>query len=381
MKKIIYYTSPPLLDYSIEEIKNLSQEIQINLVILVSPRLSRSSIFLTRSNELCPGIYDLDELSEELINFSLFKKYLNNCNDVKIIYFPTSKIALSKFYFRIFELIKKENFRIHHFDDISGLGLPILLRFWRKKIVLNVHDPVRHSGEKNLINYLVKRTSFLFTDCFVVFSKYSLKLFHRNFGYNHYIIQLNLLPYNFYYLSSLPMEIKDRLDNRINFLFFGRISPYKGIRELVLAFDDISKKYDNIFLTIAGSGKIDDTINLKNSKIKVLNRHIEVKEIANIFVNSDVLICPYKDATQSGVLMTAQVFQLPHIVSNTGALPDDTLYPELIYSLDDQNGLVEKMEFFINNYNRFRVSTKLKSDLRFEENRVKLLNMYNSFLD
>ncbi len=46
------------------------------------------------------------------------------------------------------------------------------------------------------------------------------------------------------------------------------------------------------------------------------------ENLANLIFQSSVVVCPYVDATQSGVVMSAFAFKKPVIVTNVGGLPE-----------------------------------------------------------
>ena len=116
------------------------------------------------------------------------------------------------------------------------------------------------------------------------------------------------------------MEIEDK----INFLFFGRIEEYKGIDVLLDAYQKLENYYpQKTSLTIAGRGdiaKYQNKIN-KFESVYVLNRMILDSEISSLYAgNNIVTVLPYKDATQSGVIPTAQIFNSLIIASDVGAI-------------------------------------------------------------
>ena len=106
------------------------------------------------------------------------------------------------------------------------------------------------------------------------------------------------------------------LPNRY-FLFFGRITPYKGLSYFIEAAKTISKKYPKIKYVIAGSGKDPVLDTLKNDdRFVVLNRFITNEELAELIRNSHAIVCPYTTMSQSGIPQTTYVFNKPIIASN-----------------------------------------------------------------
>lgn len=109
-------------------------------------------------------------------------------------------------------------------------------------------------------------------------------------------------------------------------LFFGLIRPYKGLDVLIEAADKI--KTDVQFL-IAGEcyedwSKYSKLIEKsgKSDKFKVIGKFIPDDDLAVIFSASDVLVLPYKNATQSGVTATAIHYDLPIIATRVGDLSE-----------------------------------------------------------
>jgi glycosyltransferase involved in cell wall biosynthesis len=114
-------------------------------------------------------------------------------------------------------------------------------------------------------------------------------------------------------------------------LFFGFIRKYKGLDILLGAMKEIQKskvKNQNIKLLIAG--EFYDDPKLYNEQIDKLGIRdnlilhtdfIPDSEVKNYLCAADVVIQPYRNATQSGVTPLAYHFEVPMIVTNVGGLP------------------------------------------------------------
>jgi len=118
---------------------------------------------------------------------------------------------------------------------------------------------------------------------------------------------------------QLTLDVKKKI-----ILFFGLIRDYKGLDLLIEAM----KFLDNDFqLVIAGEcyGKFDLYQNLidkspAKDRIIIFNRYISDTEIPLFFSAADLLVLPYKSATQSGVIPVACHFELPVVVTDVGGL-------------------------------------------------------------
>ncbi len=109
-------------------------------------------------------------------------------------------------------------------------------------------------------------------------------------------------------------------------LFFGYIRKYKGLPYLINAMKDIVAKL-NVKLLIVGEFYEDEkpthdlisSLGLKDS-IHVISDYIPNEDVKYFFCASDVLVLPYIDATQSGIIQIAYYYDKPVIATNVGGL-------------------------------------------------------------
>lgn len=116
-------------------------------------------------------------------------------------------------------------------------------------------------------------------------------------------------------------------DDRIA-LFFGFVRHYKGLDLLLEAMAQPSIAASNIKLLIAGEFYEDEKpyleiIQKHNLKDRIIlrNHFIPDSEVAAYLCAADVVVQPYRSATQSGVTPLAYYFEKPMIVTNVGGLP------------------------------------------------------------
>jgi glycosyltransferase involved in cell wall biosynthesis len=108
-----------------------------------------------------------------------------------------------------------------------------------------------------------------------------------------------------------------------NILFFGRIQAYKGLRYLLLAAPQIAAAVPTARIIIAGQGEPVATATTPlppGVTFDVRNRFIPDDEAAALFAAADLLVLPYTEASQSGVLAIAATFALPVVASRVGEL-------------------------------------------------------------
>jgi glycosyltransferase involved in cell wall biosynthesis len=103
-------------------------------------------------------------------------------------------------------------------------------------------------------------------------------------------------------------------------LFFGLLRPYKGLDVLLRAWRDI----DDAELWIVGMPRMDLTRLLADAppSVRFVPRFIPDAELPGYFRRADLVVLPYLEADQSGVLFTALAFGKPLLLSDVGGFPE-----------------------------------------------------------
>jgi len=110
-------------------------------------------------------------------------------------------------------------------------------------------------------------------------------------------------------------------------LFFGLIRDYKGLDLMLDAWAKL--KQNGKKLIVAGEFYTDKTRYIQQIErlgigddVLLHDRFIRDEDVKYYFSAADVLVQPYKSATQSGVTQIAYQFEIPMIVTNVGGLPE-----------------------------------------------------------
>ena len=110
-------------------------------------------------------------------------------------------------------------------------------------------------------------------------------------------------------------------------LFFGLVRAYKGLDLLIDAFADERLRKNDVKLIVAGEFYDDEKPYLEQIKkhnledfIIVENQYISDDNVKYYFNVADIVVQPYKSATQSGVTQIAYHFEKPMLVTNVGGL-------------------------------------------------------------
>ncbi len=110
-------------------------------------------------------------------------------------------------------------------------------------------------------------------------------------------------------------------------LFFGLVRAYKGLDLLLDAFAQIKDQLPSLQLIIAGEfyeheDKYRSQIvaNKLSDRVILRNEFIPDADLRKYFGAADLIVQPYKSATQSGVTQVAFHFEKPMLVTNVGGL-------------------------------------------------------------
>ena len=110
-------------------------------------------------------------------------------------------------------------------------------------------------------------------------------------------------------------------------LFFGLVRAYKGLDLLLDAFGLVKDQLPELQLIIAGEFYEDEekyraqieSLGL-NERVIVRNEFVPDGDLRKYFGAADLIVQPYKTATQSGVTQVAFHFEKPMLVTNVGGL-------------------------------------------------------------
>lgn len=223
-----------------------------------------------------------------------------------------------------------------------------------------LHDAEPHSstarGETDYVNDIMKKA-----DNILILSKGYKELVREKYGLHE--DQVLYMRHGLMQYPKYAGEFSNNDAKKTNFLFFGRIDGYKGLHVLAAAYKKI-KHFEKISMTVAGNGDFreyeDDYNSLRN--VTIINRYIGDEEIARLFSKPNtVVVLPYLDATQSGVIGMAFNYECPIIASDTGGIKEQLFDGKagVLIKPGDVDDLYEKMMLFIIN-DQFYQNEKLK---------------------
>ena len=293
---------------------------------------------------LFPGKTQYDE-SGKTIKQAPNERLVNSINPFNWI-----KVAL---------LIKKENADLivfdwwHPFFSFCHFTISFLIKsYYKNKILFITENVISHEG--NAVDKILTKFGLSNASAFLALSEKvenDLKFVAKQ--RKVYRSELPIYDcYNFDEKKKLTNTKKDLgfdEDSKL-LLFFGYVRKYKGLDLLIDALAELIKKDNSYKLLVVGEFYDDEKYyqdkikSLKLDKsVKILNKFISNEEVAKYFEPADLVVLPYRSATQSGILNLAYGFLKPVLVTDVGGLAEfvDNGKTGYVIKPDSQKDLVD----------------------------------------
>ena len=163
------------------------------------------------------------------------------------------------------------------------------------------------------------------------------------------------------------------------FLFFGLVRAYKGLDLLIDAFADERLRKYPVKLIVAGEFYDDPKPYLEQVEkhdlkdlVIIKNQYISDDDVKYYFNAADMVVQPYKSATQSGVTQIAYHFKKPMLVTNVGGLGEIIPNGKVGYVVDPEpNAIADALVDFCEN-NRY---TAFVEGVKVEKQKYQWSNM------
>jgi glycosyltransferase involved in cell wall biosynthesis len=228
---------------------------------------------------------------------------------------------------KVLTIIRRWEPDIIHFLGENNIWLNLALPLLKgTPIVTTVHDVEFHPGDtdsQRIPRFFIN--SFIRQSDFIVVHGENLRAAAQE--------KLPVESVNLRVFPHIPLSYYKRLNDHKNIskpnheyykiLFFGRIFKYKGLQYLIDAAPSILEKVPHARFIVAGTGDAEMLSELKKlppETFEIRGRFIPNEEVALLFNEADLLVLPYVEASQSGVLMMATPFGLPVVVTDVGEM-------------------------------------------------------------
>lgn len=234
----------------------------------------------------------------------------------------------------------------------------LITHYLRKKsslpIVFICHNVLPH--EERFVDKIIARQVLSLATGVVVHAQSEAMKLKKLLPHKHF--EINPHPsYGVFQHNSMSLEeARKILDIPLQsnvILFFGFIRRYKGVDILLDAIGKINMPVETL---IVGEIWGNDNENLLarmqklslEGKVQLIDHYVPNEEVAKYFSAADVIVLPYRHASQSGVIQIAYSFNVPVIASRVDGLVDAVQHGKTGFLVppDDPDSLAETLEHF-----------------------------------
>lgn len=227
------------------------------------------------------------------------------------------------FVFRLIRLIRHFKPDLIHLQAGLVWELASVVWFRRVPVVLTIHDVSHHPTA----------TRFVFTPS--AFQKLAIRLsdaaiVHAEALKRQLIDGIGgLMKGRVFVMPHGPIVRYGTHGPRVNtgksLLFFGVIDKYKGLEYLVKAMMMVWERHPDATLTIAGRNVLGASVGElfrpdSRERVCLIERYVDDCDVAKLFSEADILVLPYIEGSQSGVLSLAISFSLPVVATRVGGI-------------------------------------------------------------
>jgi glycosyltransferase involved in cell wall biosynthesis len=186
------------------------------------------------------------------------------------------------------------------------------------RVLMAVHDALPHPGDSYPLWRRHFRLELAATDGILVMSDYVAEQMARVYRYPRERTFRMPLPSPAFGAPRRPRTAPTGRPWRL--MFFGRFRAYKGLSLLAEAYAALRGRFA-VTLRVVGEGDAAALGALAAlPDVTIERRWVPEREVAALFDGTDVLVLPYAEASQSGVLATAFALGVPTVATPVGGL-------------------------------------------------------------
>lgn len=264
---------------------------------------------------------------------SLIPKSIQNSENIVKRCFKALEGAINYFYLILYLLLHKVD--ILHFQWLPFLEICSIEKIFlhvikivspKTKIILTIHNLYPHNSSDVQKNAYKQRFGKVqrYIDNFILHLEVSRKEFCEDFSIDD--VRTSVIPHGIFVPKGITVKPHKR-GEKLNLIMYGNQSYYKGTDILVDALNLLPKDcQDKVHTVVVGKIAPDYYEPLKKK-----TEHLDVEWIPNFvpdevlynkIAESDVIVIPYREISQSGVLLLALCFKRSIIASDLSSFKE-----------------------------------------------------------
>lgn len=300
------------------------------------------------SRDISLDVIGSDEVDSPEMHTSLNLRFLNLWPAQRAGATPTSRLwRIVRYYLRLLRYSAVAKPRVFHilwnnkFQLIDRTLLMLCYKGFGKKVILTAHNinQGKRDSTDSFVNRITLKIQYRLADHIFVHTKKMKEELVENFGVSERAVTVIRHPLNNAFPDThlTSPDAKRRLglqDSEKAILFLGRIKPYKGLEHLLAAFQQLATSTAHYRLIIAGESQKANKAYLDEIRQRVAReldrgqiimrvQFIPDDEMELYLKAADVLVLPYNEIFQSGVLFLAYSFGLPVIATDIGSFREE----------------------------------------------------------
>lgn len=364
-----------LLEYYLDYNEKELNEIDVYTVKLSSSKYDKKKYKYTKFK-----IIDKTKMS-----FKIKRLLYGVLNKISRKYVPNAYIR------EVVKNLKREN-KINYYDRIIFENGQNFIPYFKaktktkSKIILHLHNDYLNKDTKNgkeiinNCNEIWAISNFIKNQVKEINSKkIRIEVLYNGIDTKNFTKELSENEQNI-------LKNKLNIKNEFVFLYTGRLMTEKGIKELIIAFNKINNKYNNLKLLIVGGTKNlteKDKYKLEISKLASDNKNIifigkvDNSEIYKYYKISNVQVVPSLCNEAFGlILLEGMASNLPIIATNSGAIPEVLGENDFYVS---KNNIIEELAEKMEEVLDYRLDEKEKNKYKLIISKFSLENYCNNF--
>ena len=151
---------------------------------------------------------------------------------------------------------------------------------------------------------------------------------------------------NFLDETVIQRSERNKTNNKYTITFLGRLVPLKKIDILIDAFKNLTRKYENLELIIAGEGQSEMSLRKQAKSLNILDKVIfcgHINDPFSILEKTDLVVIPSLTEGTSRTALEALYLGIPCIMRNTSGNNELITSNSMGLLFDDDNDLYLKM--------------------------------------
>jgi starch synthase len=325
-------------------------------------------------------------ITAETVDLSLFSERTK----IYCVPYPDRLLSSKSFRFdALMKYIRHIKPEIIHISVEHPWIIPSIFFLKLKKIPIvgTLHDVKAHHGDwSSFLRVLSLEFLKRFSDILIVHGN-NMKEDLINSGVSEN--KIKVIPHGDYeFFTKLK---KANIDERNSVLFFGRIMKYKGLICLLKSIPLIVRECPDVKITIAGEGDLSDYIEFLEQNqhhLEIYNSFIADQNIAELFQKAKLIVLPYTEASQSGIVHIAYAFRKPVVATNVGALPEVVEHGRtgLLIPVKDVNALAKAVikllkDDMLRKEMGENAYTKMKEEMSWDKIAEKTIEVYKEAIE